>query len=87
MHDPKYGQPERRKRTNLTVREDIMAEARALGLNTSRAAEAGIAAAVKAEKERRWREENAEAIKAYNRRIEQEGMLLPTPWWAEPRDG
>ena len=41
MRDPKYSQPERRKRTNLTVREDIMAEAKALGLNTSRAAEAG----------------------------------------------
>ncbi len=86
MSDPDYTQPSRRKRTNLTVREDIMAEAKALGLNTSRAAEAGIAAAVKAEKERRWLEENADAIKAHNERIEREGMLLPTPWWAIPKD-
>lgn len=82
----KYEQPTPRKRVNLTVREDIMAEARALGLNTSRAAEAGIEAAVREEKGRRWREENREAIKAHNRRIEREGTLLPTPWWAQPKD-
>ena len=66
MREPDYRQPERRKRTSLTVREDIMAEAKALGLNTSRAAEAGIAAAVKAEKERRWLEENADASEAHS---------------------
>ena len=82
----KYEQPTPRKRVNLTVREDIMAEARALGLNTSRAAEAGIEAAVREEKGRRWREENREAIEAHNRRIEREGTLLPTPWWAQPKD-
>jgi antitoxin CcdA len=82
----KYEQPASRKRVNLTVREDIMAEARALGLNTSRAAEAGIEAAVREEKGRRWREENCEAIEAHNRRIEREGTLLPTPWWAQPKD-
>ena len=81
-----YDQPPARKRTNLTVREDIMAEAKALGLNASRAAEAGIAAAIKAEKERRWLDENREAIAAHNRRIAREGPLLGTPWWAQPRD-
>ena len=85
MSDRDYTQPSRRKRTNLTVREDIMAEAKALGLNTSRAAEAGIAAAVKAEKDRRWLEVNADAIKAHNERIEREGPLLGTPWWAQPK--
>jgi antitoxin CcdA len=87
MTDPDYSQSERRKRVNLTVREDIMAEARALGLNTSRAAEAGIDAAVREEKGRRWLEENKDAIKAHNERIAREGTLLPTPWWAEPREG
>jgi antitoxin CcdA len=82
----KYEQPAPRKRVNLTVREDIMSEARALGLNTSRAAEAGIEAAVREEKGRRWRDDNREAIEAHNRRIEREGTLLPTPWWAQPKD-
>ncbi|WP_304073736.1 type II toxin-antitoxin system CcdA family antitoxin [Maricaulis maris] len=86
MTDRKYPSAERRKRTNLTVREDVMAEAKALGLNTSRAAEAGIEAAIREEKGRRWLEENREGIRAYNERYEREGPLLPPPWWAQPAD-
>lgn len=79
-----HPQAERRKRTNLTVREDLMAEAKALGLNTSRAAEAGIEAAIREEKGRRWLEENREGIKAHNERIAWAGPLLGTPWGAQP---
>lgn len=86
MSDPDFTRPERRKRVNLTVREDVMKEARELGLNTSRAAEAGIEAAVREEKNRRWKEDNREAIKAHNERIAREGPLLGTPPWALPAD-
>ncbi|WP_417486299.1 type II toxin-antitoxin system CcdA family antitoxin [Maricaulis sp.] len=86
MTERKYPSAERRKRTNLTVREDVMAEAKALGLNTSRAAEAGIEAAIREEKGRRWLEENREGIKAHNERIARDGMLLPPPWWAQPEE-
>ncbi len=86
MSERNYPTSERRKRTNLTVREDVMAEAKALGLNTSRAAEAGIEAAIRDEKGRRWLEENREGIKAHNERIAREGMLLPPPWWAQPEE-
>lgn len=65
-----------RRTTSMTLDREILDEARALDLNVSRAAEAGIAAAVKAEKERRWREENAEAIRAYNEYIEKNGIPL-----------
>ena len=53
----RYDQPPNRKRVNLTVREDVLSDAKALGLNASRAAEAGIEEAVRAEKGRRWRED------------------------------
>lgn len=86
MSDPDYSRSDRRKRVNLTVREDVMQEARELGLNTSRAAEAGIEVAIREEKGRRWKEENREAIKAHNERVEREGPLLGTPWWAQPKD-
>ncbi|WP_323761884.1 type II toxin-antitoxin system CcdA family antitoxin [Maricaulis sp.] len=86
MSEPRYPVTQRRKRTNLTVREDVMAEAKALGLNTSRAAEAGIEAAIREEKGRRWLEENREGIKAHNERIAREGMLLPPQWWAQPEE-
>ena len=86
MTGPAYPPAERRKRVNLTVREDVMKEARELGLNTSRAAEAGIEAAIRKEKGRRWKEENRDAIQAYNERVEREGVLLPPPWWTEIED-
>tara|TARA_R110002072_G_scaffold166535_4_gene319779 strand:+ start:1724 stop:1975 length:252 start_codon:yes stop_codon:yes gene_type:complete len=79
----KFETPAKRQRVNLTVREDVVSDAQALNINISRAAEAGIEAALKAEQSRRWREDNADAITAHNKRIEREGMLLPTPWWAQ----
>jgi len=86
MSGPDYPPTDRRKRVNMTVREDVMKEARELGLNTSRAAEAGIEAAIREEKGRRWKEENRDAIEAYNERLEKEGVLLPPPWWTEIED-
>lgn len=65
-----------RKSANLSLDADLVREGRELGLNLSRAAEEGIARAVKAEKERRWLEENAEAISAYNAMVEREGLPL-----------
>lgn len=66
----------RRKSANLTLDAGLIEESRALGINLSRAAEDGIARALKAEKERRWREENAGAIEAFNRYVEQHGIPL-----------
>ena len=80
-----YDDPPPRRRVNVTLSEPLCEEAKAFGLNVSRAAEAGLAAAVKAEKERRWLEENADAIAAYNERIRSHGPLL-TPYWLEGDD-
>lgn len=65
-----------RKSTNLTLDAELANEAKTLGISLSRAAEQGIAAAVKAEKERRWREENREATESYNKWIEKNGLPL-----------
>ena len=53
-----------RKSTNVSLAADLVAEAKALEINLSRACEAGLEAALKEERKRRWQEENAEAIKA-----------------------
>jgi antitoxin CcdA len=66
----------RKRGTNVSLREDLIAEARALGINLSSACEDGLAKAVKAEKERRWIEENAEAIRSYNEWIAKNGNPL-----------
>ncbi|MBB4659016.1 type II toxin-antitoxin system CcdA family antitoxin [Parvularcula dongshanensis] len=74
----------RRRPVNLSIREDVIAEAKALSLNASQAAEAGIAAAVKRAKEEAWLRDNAESIKAHNERLARDGLLLRSHWL--PRD-
>lgn len=69
-----------RKSANLSLDAELIRESRELGLNLSRAAEDGIARAVKAEKERRWLEENAEAMAAYNATVDREGLPLEAFW-------
>lgn len=67
---------EARKAHDLSISETLAAEAEALGLDVTRAAEKGIALAIKAEKERRWKIENAEAIEASNDYVAKHGLPL-----------
>lgn len=60
----------------VVVDERLLLEARDLKLDVSQAAADGIARAVKAEKERLWKIENADAIKAENDYIEKHGLPL-----------
>jgi antitoxin CcdA len=65
-----------RRSANLTLNKDILSEARDLGINISRAAEEGLSRAIKIERERLWRTENAEAITDANAYIENHGLPL-----------
>jgi len=65
-----------RKAANLSIDVDLLSEAKALSVNISRAAETGIAEAVRKEKERLWKEENREAIESSNRWVEEHGLPL-----------
>ena len=65
-----------RRATSMTLDAALLDEARALGLNISRAAEEGIRAQVRAERARRWKEDNAADIADYNRWIEENGVPL-----------
>lgn len=67
---------EARKPHDLTVSEALVTEAESLGLDVAGAAEQGIALAIKAERERRWKIENAEAIKADNDYVAKHGLPL-----------
>jgi antitoxin CcdA len=66
----------RKRGTNISLRTDLVAEARELGISLSSACEEGLAAAVKAEKERRWLEENKPALDSWNRYIAEHGLPL-----------
>ena len=65
-----------RAKVNLSIDEGVTREARALGLNMSRVAEAAIAEAARLERNRRWREENRGALEAYEQEIAREGLPL-----------
>ena len=66
----------KRRSVNLSLDEAVVAEAREYGISLSRTSEEALAAAVKTERERRWREENRAAIEANNRWVEQHGLPL-----------
>lgn len=78
--DIEIAQKLRRKPVTLTIREDILRDAKAFSLNTSQAAEAGIALALRKAQGDAWLRENAEAIEAYNRKIERRGIAIPPIW-------
>lgn len=60
----------------LPLNGALLSEAQALKVDLSEAAEDGIARAVKAEKERLWKNENAEAIRIENEYVEKHGLPL-----------
>lgn len=68
--------PHRRKATNLSIEVGLLDHAKELGINLSRAAEAGLVTAIRKEQARRWREENAEAIASSNAWVEKHGLPL-----------
>jgi antitoxin CcdA len=63
-------------RVNLSIDEAVAREARELGIDMSRIAEVTIGEAARVERNRRWREENRWALKAYAREVEREGLPL-----------
>ena len=65
-----------RIKVNLTLDFEVAETARALGLNMSRLAEAAIAEATKAERNRRWRDENRANIAAYADEVTRDGLPL-----------
>lgn len=64
-----------RKALNLSVRQDLVRAARKRGVNLSQLLEEAIDRRLRLEAGRQWQEENREAIRAYNERIERDG-----PW-------
>ncbi|MDS9470173.1 type II toxin-antitoxin system CcdA family antitoxin [Paracoccus sp. MBLB3053] len=65
-----------RKPANLSLDQTLLAEARALNINLSRAAEAGLRQAVRHAQAERWQRENATALAASNAWVEENGLPL-----------
>lgn len=65
-----------RQKVNLTLDSEVAREARALGLNMSRLAEAAIADGARVERNRLWRERNRGALEAYAEEVARQGLPL-----------
>ena len=65
-----------RKATNVSLGEALLAEAKALRINISQAAEAGVARAVAEKRAELWLQENREAIESSNAFVEKHGLPL-----------
>ena len=65
-----------RKPTNLSLDSALLNEAKSLGINVSRSAEAGIAEAVELRKQANWLKENQRALASSNAYVEANGLPL-----------
>jgi antitoxin CcdA len=69
------GKSARKRAVNLFVDVELLDAARRMNINISETLENRLRSLVRHELERRWEEENREAIAQYNRRVAQEGLL------------
>jgi antitoxin CcdA len=65
-----------KRSTNLTLRESLVQEARALDINLSLAAEDGIARAIAKARAEQWVARNRGAMASYDAFVEKEGLIL-----------
>jgi antitoxin CcdA len=70
-----YDKTAPKRAVNVSINADLAAKAKSLGVNLSEALEARLGELVAVAERQRWRAENAEAIEAYNERVEN-GLIL-----------
>jgi antitoxin CcdA len=75
MQESFYNTNAPKKSVNLSINSDLLQKAKDYNINLSRALEQRIVEMLLEEKRREWREENRDAIEAYNRRIATGGVF------------
>ena len=63
-----------KKPVNLSVNSDLLRQAKELKVNVSQVLEVALASQVKRLREAQWLEDNRQAIDAYNRHVEENGL-------------
>ena len=64
----------RKKSVNLSIDAELVAEAKALGVNMSAVLEKSLRAAHHELRQQVWRDDNAEAIQEWNALLDQDGI-------------
>lgn len=65
-----------KRATNVSINETLLAQAKELQVNVSRAAEFGLMQAIAEKKAEIWLKENGEAIESSNDYVEKHGLPL-----------
>jgi antitoxin CcdA len=65
-----------KRATNLSLSSDVLDAAKHLAINISQVCDSHLREVVRREQERKWREDHADFIAAYNATIEAEGLPL-----------
>ncbi len=76
---PSSGRPTGKRAANLSLSADVLDAAKELRLNVSQLCDQYLRETVRREQDRRWREEHAAFIDAYNATLEADGLPLD-PW-------
>jgi antitoxin CcdA len=64
-----------KRATNVSVRSDLLAAAREAGVNLSATLERALMEELAEANRKKWRQENRDAITAYNEHVEKHGMF------------
>ena len=64
-----------KKPTNVSINSDLLEKAKGLNINLSATLEAALAEHLRTEQRNQWKAENAKAIEAYNRFVEDNGVF------------
>jgi antitoxin CcdA len=65
-----------RKAVNLTIDPELLTKAKAEGLNLSAELDERVRARISSIEEERWKRDNADAIAAWNKELEENGLPL-----------
>ena len=68
--------PSPKRVANLTLSTEVLVDAKALGINISKACDMHLRELVRKEKEARWKAEHADFIQAYNQIVAEESLPL-----------
>lgn len=65
-----------KRATNVSLNSDLLEQAKALGINVSRACKRGLAEQIVELRDKRWLEENRAALESSNAYVEANGLPL-----------
>ncbi len=64
-----------KRATNLSINSDLLEKAKSYNINLSKSFESYLNELVKKRAEEEWKEENLQAIEAFNERVDKQGVF------------